>query len=136
MDGAAGRRAPAEVDAVGDEHPADGPRSGCRGQPGAYSPAPAAQAEWEVTELKAGRSFTWVTRSPSLHVAASHHIEATAPGSRVTLSLEFSGLLGPLVARLTRGLNERYLALEAHGLKARSEAGGTVPDIDATRTHT
>jgi uncharacterized membrane protein len=57
--------------------------------------------EWEVTELAdkdESRSFTWVTRSPSLHVAASHHIEATAPGSRVTLSLEFSGLLGPLVA--------------------------------------
>jgi hypothetical protein len=37
----------------------------------------------------------------------------------VTLSIEFSG---PLVARLTRGLNERYLALEANGLKARSES--------------
>jgi len=42
--------------------------------------------------------------------------------SRATLSLEFSGPLGPLVARLTRGLNTRYLALEAQGLKKRAEA--------------
>ena len=42
-------------------------------------------------------------------------------GSRVTLSLDFSGILGPLVARLTRGLNARYLALEAQGLKKHTE---------------
>ena len=41
-------------------------------------------------------------------------------GSRATLSIRFSGLLGPLFARLTRKLNERYLALEASGLKERS----------------
>jgi hypothetical protein len=41
--------------------------------------------------------------------------------SRVTLTIEFRGLLGPLVAWLTRGLNAQYLALEAQGLKKRSE---------------
>jgi hypothetical protein len=30
-------------------------------------------------------------------------------------------MLGPLVARITRGLNTRYLGLEAAGLRQRSE---------------
>ena len=37
------------------------------------------------------------------------------------LFLRFSGVLAGLLAYLTRGLNNRYLALEAKGLKERSE---------------
>jgi hypothetical protein len=33
----------------------------------------------------------------------------------------FSGWLGRIIARLMRGLNERYIAQEAEGLKRRSE---------------
>ena len=78
-------------------------------------------ATWRITELEEGRSFTWVTRSPGVSVTARHWVEARGNGSRATLSLRFTGLLGPLVGRLTRGLNERYLALEALGLKTRCE---------------
>jgi uncharacterized membrane protein len=78
-------------------------------------------ADWRVTELDEGRSFAWVTRSPGVRVTGRHSVEPREGGSRVTLSLDFAGLLGPLVARLTRGLNERYLALEARGLTERSE---------------
>jgi energy-coupling factor transporter transmembrane protein EcfT len=74
-----------------------------------------------VTELDEGRGFTWVTQGPGVRVTARHWVEANKGGSRVTLSLEFSGLLGPLIARLTRNLNERYLALEARGLREHSE---------------
>ena len=79
-------------------------------------------AVWGVSALVEGRSFIWVTRSPGTRVVARHAVEPVAQGSRVTLSLSFSGLLGPLVARLTRRLNERYLALEAEGLRKRSMA--------------
>jgi hypothetical protein len=78
-------------------------------------------ATWQVSELQPGRSFTWITRSPGICVTGEHGVEPTAHGTRVTLSLRFSGVLGPLVARLTRGLNDRYLALEAKGLSERSE---------------
>ena len=79
-------------------------------------------ALWKVTELdERGRSFTWVNRGPGIRVAARHWVEPSGSGSRATLSIEFSKLLGPLIARLTRGLNERYLAIEAKGLKERSE---------------
>ncbi len=91
-------------------------------------------AEWQVSELEEGRSFTWVSRSPGVRVTARHWVEADGGGSRVTLSLEFSGLLGPLVARLTRSLSVRYLALEARGLKERIEGSAASPHLDPERT--
>ncbi len=77
---------------------------------------------WQVIAIDEGRGFTWVTRAPGVLVTAHHFIEPTSAGCRVTLSIDYSGLLGALVARLTRTLNDRYLALEAKGLKERSEA--------------
>ena len=79
-------------------------------------------AKWKVTELDdARRSFTWETWGPGMRLQARHSVEGTGNTSRATLSIQFSGLLGPLFARVTRSLNHRYLALEAKGLKERSE---------------
>jgi uncharacterized membrane protein len=78
-------------------------------------------AVWRVTQLDDGRSFTWVSGSALARATARHSVERTAAGSRATLSVSYSGLLGRVVGRLTRDLNDRYLALEASGLKARSE---------------
>lgn len=79
-------------------------------------------AIWEVTELDERTGFTWVTHSPGVHISGRHRVDARGSGSRVTLTLEFSGLLAPLVARYYRDLNQRYLAAEANGLKQRSES--------------
>ena len=76
-------------------------------------------ASWRVTELNPGVSFTWVSLAPGVRVTARHTTEACAIGSRVTLSVHYGGCLGALLALWTRPLNERYLALEANGLKAR-----------------
>jgi carbon monoxide dehydrogenase subunit G len=81
-------------------------------------------AEWRITSVDKGRGFTWVTRSPGVSVTAHHFVEPTPEGSRVTLSIQFGGLLGPLVGWLTRRQNDRYLGLEAAGLKRRSEERG------------
>ena len=78
-------------------------------------------ALWTVTSLDPGRGFTWLNRAPGLRVAAHHLVEPASAGSRVTLTLEYEGFVGGLLARMTRGITERYLALEAQGLKARSE---------------
>jgi uncharacterized membrane protein len=80
-------------------------------------------AIWQITQIEKGSNFTWVTRSLGLTVTGHHLVEPVKKGnaSRVTLTIEFRGLLGPLVAWLTRGLNVHYLALEAQGLKKRSE---------------
>ena len=87
-------------------------------------------AIWQITKVEKGSNFTWATRSPGLLVTGHHVIEPIKKGSasRVTLRVEFSGLLGPLVAWLTRRLNERYLGLEAAGLKRRSEQAPRLAD--------
>ncbi len=77
-------------------------------------------AVWEVSELQKGRSFTWVSGRPGIRVTAEHGVEPTARGTRATLSVRFSGVLAPLVARLTGKLTQRYLALEAKALSDRS----------------
>jgi uncharacterized membrane protein len=78
-------------------------------------------AVWEVTELDE-RGFRWVARSPGVMTKAGHLVEANGDGSRITLSLQFSGFLGPLVARLYRNLCQRYLATEAEGLRKCAES--------------
>jgi uncharacterized membrane protein len=81
-------------------------------------------AFWKVTELQPGRSFTWISRGPGFLVTAHHVVERAGDGSVATVSLLFSGPFGPLFGRLTKDLNERYLSLEAAGLKRRSEEAG------------
>ena len=48
-------------------------------------------------------------------------IDGNADRSKATLSLRYEGFLGRLLARVTRGITNRYLEMEAKGLKARSE---------------
>jgi uncharacterized membrane protein len=79
-------------------------------------------AFWRVTELNPNSSFTWVSRVPGICVTARHAVEATETGSCVTLSIRYEGLLGSLLARWVGDLNERYLAQEADGLRARCAA--------------
>ena len=79
-------------------------------------------ANWIVTALHDGRSFVWESRAPGVHVIARHAIEPVGAGSRATLSIQYSGVIGTIFGRLTAGINRRYIALEADGLKRRAEA--------------
>jgi uncharacterized membrane protein len=76
---------------------------------------------FEVTAWNAGRGFDWVTKSPGLQGLGRHLIEPTANGSKVTLSVTFSGVLSGVVALFFGGLTGRYIAMEAEGLKRRVE---------------
>jgi hypothetical protein len=80
-------------------------------------------AEWTVTSLEPGRGFRLFSRSPGATVEANHWAEPMGAGhrSRVTLSVTFGGFLGRVIGWVMRGLNERYLAQEAEGLKRRCE---------------
>ncbi len=77
-------------------------------------------ALWKVTRIDPGRSFTWVSVAPGLRVTGDHQIEPTAEGSRATLSLALDGIFGDAFGRMTKKITERYLAMEARGLRARS----------------
>ncbi|HJZ75861.1 MAG TPA: SRPBCC family protein [Vicinamibacterales bacterium] len=78
-------------------------------------------ADFVVTELVPSREFTWVTRSPGIGATARHAVAPIASGTRATLSVRFEGMLAGLVAFVYRTLTNDYLALEAAGLKKRSE---------------
>jgi hypothetical protein len=46
-----------------------------------------------VTDCRQGRSFTWVSTSPGIRSTAVHTVQAHGRGSRLDLSLEWSGPL-------------------------------------------
>ncbi len=79
-------------------------------------------AVWTVTRLNAGRSFSWRSGTPGLHVIGYHAVKPAAKGSEVTLVVLFDGLFAPIAGLLFRKLNETYLELETTGLKRRCEA--------------
>jgi len=77
------------------------------------------KAEWEVTEVVDGRSFTWEATGPGMRTIARHEVVPDGDGSRVTLSIEQTGPMGALAARVWRGLTQRYIELEAASLDSR-----------------
>jgi uncharacterized protein YndB with AHSA1/START domain len=83
-------------------------------------------AIWQVTDIDEGHSFTWISASPGVRVTANHSIRPGLKGSHVTLTITFAGLIGRIAGWLTRSRTERYLHLEAAGLKARSETHGRI----------
>ena len=78
-------------------------------------------ALWRATTLDEGRSFTWVSSGPGIRVTAHHSIEPIAHGCKVTLSVKYDGLFASLLNRLTAKINDKYLGMEAAGLKKQSE---------------
>jgi uncharacterized membrane protein len=80
---------------------------------------------WQVTSFVEGSRFTWVTTSPGVRTEGDHVVDPAGAGSRLTLSLRFCGLLGPLARLIYGNLTRRYMSLEAQGLKARCESRAT-----------
>lgn len=76
---------------------------------------------WTVIAYEEGREFAWLNRHPGFTVTERHRVDGGPSGSRATLSIEFAGWLGPLVAYVTRRLNVRYLSIALAGLKRRGE---------------
>src|SRR5262249_34777121 len=76
---------------------------------------------WEVTKWEPGRSWTWATTSPGARTEASHVLTRSGQGTVAEQSIIWSGPLGRVAALVWRSLTRRYLAIEAAGLKRRSE---------------
>jgi len=80
-------------------------------------------AEWVVERWRPEREFAWASRRPGLRSIASHVLAPEPEGCEVILAFSLDGPLALLAAPMGRKTIERYLALEAAGLKARCEAG-------------
>ena len=77
---------------------------------------------WQITAVDTGSSFTWRSRSVGSDASGEHVILDDGDGTTTAvLTITQSGPLGALVALLSRRLTKRYVALEASGLKRRSE---------------
>ncbi len=79
-------------------------------------------AEWEVTAVDHGRSWTWVAKAPGVRTTATHTLEVAGNNAtRVRQTIEQNGPLGAVIGRVYARLTRDYLRMEAAGLKQRCE---------------
>ncbi|HKV52527.1 MAG TPA: SRPBCC family protein [Gemmatimonadaceae bacterium] len=78
-------------------------------------------AVYEVTRLDEGRGFTWVSRAPGITTERDHVLESLGGKPRVTLSIRVAGMLSGAVGWRFCRLAQRYIGLEAEGLRRRCE---------------
>jgi len=76
---------------------------------------------WEVTKWEPGRSWTWTATSPGARTEASHALTRLGDRTVAEQAISPSGPIGRLAAFVLRSLTRQYLAIEAAGLKQRSE---------------
>jgi uncharacterized membrane protein len=81
------------------------------------------EGTWDVTAWEAPTYFEWRQKTSGVTSVAGHRVEALGEGrARLTLALEMRGLLVPVVALFYKGLTNRYMNLEAEGMKRAAEA--------------
>jgi uncharacterized membrane protein len=81
------------------------------------------EGTWDVTVWDAPSYFEWRQKSGGVTSVAGHRVEALEVGrSRLTLTLDMRGLLVPIVALFYKGLTNRYMTLEAQGMKRAAES--------------
>jgi hypothetical protein len=78
---------------------------------------------WDVTAWNAPAYFEWTQKESGVTNFAGHRIEALDEGRcRLTLTLDMRGVLIPIIGRFYKGLTNRYMTLEAEGMKRAAEA--------------
>jgi uncharacterized membrane protein len=81
------------------------------------------EGEWDVTVWEPPSYFEWRQKSGGATSVAGHRVEALGPGrSRLTLTMDMRGLLIPIMGLFMKGLVNRYMALEAEGMKTAAES--------------
>ena len=80
------------------------------------------EATWKVFKLEDYKGFSMCKGNFFLKVVLGHELQQTENGTRVLLSVSFSGLLAKPVGKRYGPMMEDYLAAEANGLKKRSES--------------
>ena len=76
----------------------------------------------EVTAWDAPAHFEWTQKESGITSVAGHRVDALREGrARLTLTLDMRGVLVPVFGRLYKGLTNRYMDLEAEGMKRAAE---------------
>jgi uncharacterized membrane protein len=83
------------------------------------------EGTWDITVWDAPSYFEWRQKSGGITSVAGHRVEMLEEGrSRLTLSLDMRGPLIPVVGLFYRGLTNRYMTIEAQGMKRAAESAG------------
>ena len=79
------------------------------------------EGTWDITVWDAPSYFEWTQKTSGITSVAGHRVEALGEGrARLTLTLDMRGFLIP-VALFYKGLTNRYMNLEAEGMKRAAE---------------
>ena len=80
------------------------------------------EGTWDITVWEAPTYFEWTQKTAGITSVAGHRVEALGDGRvRLTLKLDMRGLLVPVIALFYKGLTNRYMNLEAEGMKRAAE---------------
>jgi len=80
------------------------------------------EGTWDVTVWDAPSYFEWTQKESGVTNVAGHRVEALGDDrARLTLTLDMRGLLIPILGRIYRDLTNRYMTLEAEGMKRAAE---------------
>ena len=83
------------------------------------------EGTWDITVWDAPSYFEWRQKSGGITSVAGHRVEMLEEGrSRLTLSLDMRGPLIPVIGLFYRGLTNRYMTIEAQGMKRAAESAG------------
>ena len=81
------------------------------------------EGTWEITVWDAPSYFEWRQKTTGATSVAGHRVEALGEGrARLTLTLDMRGFLIPIVAVFYKDLTNRYMSLEAEGMKRAAES--------------
>ncbi len=81
------------------------------------------EGTWEITAWVEPSFFEWKQKTSGVTSVAGHRVEALGDArARLTLTLDMRGLLIPIVGLFYRSLTERYMSLEAEGMKRAAES--------------
>jgi hypothetical protein len=77
---------------------------------------------WDITVWDAPSYFEWTQKTGGITSVAGHRVGALGEGrARLTLTLDMRGFLIPVIALFYKGLTNRYMNLEAEGMKRAAE---------------
>jgi Polyketide cyclase / dehydrase and lipid transport len=84
------------------------------------------EGTWDITVWDAPSYFEWRQKSGGITSVAGHRVDMLEEGrSRLTLSLDMRGLLIPVIGLFYRDLTNRYMTVEAQGMKRAAESAET-----------
>lgn len=80
------------------------------------------RAVWTVTRLDEGTAFDWESHAPGVLSRGTHLVEPDGSATRLTLTIDQSGVLAWPIAFVAARTIRRYVAMEADGIASRSTA--------------